>query len=123
MTWEAFWAMYPRKVSRKMAEKAWLKLSTIEQDQALEALPVHIKYWDSLNTEQEYIPHASTWLNQARFEDEIAIPVPKADKPTVAWWSSEHLILAKGRELNLLPRPGESIWDFKARLSEKLKAA
>lgn len=116
-----FWKQYPRKVSRKMAEKAWLKLSTTEQDQALEALPTHIKYWQTTNTEKEFIPHASTWLNQARYEDELEIPQPK--KEIVAWWGSESLILAKGREMNLQPRPGESIWDFKGRILEKLRSA
>ena len=118
---EQFWQAYPRKVSRKMAEKAWQKLSTTEQHQAIEALPVHIRYWDQTGTSKEFIPHASTWLNQARYEDELEMPQPKA--ATIAWWSSESLIIAKGQELNLQPRPGESIHEFKGRVADKLRAA
>ena len=121
MTWETFWQLYPRKVSRKMAEKAWLKLSTTEQQQALSALPTHIKYWEQSGTAKEYIPHASSWLNQARYEDELEMPQPKS--AAVAWWGSESLIIGKGRELNLEPRPGESIHEFKSRVADKLRSA
>jgi len=124
MSFTEFWNLYPRKVSRKMAEKAWCRLNTIEQQQAIETLPVHIKYWDQLGTAKEYIPHATTWLNQARYEDEIEMPQPKQQpQTTVAWWASESLIIAKGRDVNLMPRPGESIHEFKGRVADKLRAA
>jgi hypothetical protein len=44
-------------------------------------------------------------------------------KDDVAWWGSEPLILAKGREVNLEPRPGESIHEFKGRVVDKLRSA
>lgn len=36
------------------------------------------------------------------------------------WWSNESGILAKGCEVKLLPRPGESMSNFKARINERL---
>lgn len=32
------------------------------------------------------------------------------------WWQSESSILAKGKELNLLPKPGETLQNFKGRV-------
>ena len=117
-----FWNLYPRKVSRMMAEKAWRKLTPAEQQEALSALPNHIAYWNACDTEKQFIPHATTFLNQQRFYDEIELPQPK-QKTDVAWWGSEQLILTKGREVNLAPRPGESIHEFKGRIVEKLRSA
>ena len=121
MEFNDFWQLYPRKVSRKMAEKAWLKLSAAEQQQALSALPVHILYWDKAGTAKEYIPHASTWLNQARYEDELEMPQPKG--ATIAWWQSDELIIAKGQELGISPRPGETMAQFKSRVADKLRVS
>lgn len=36
------------------------------------------------------------------------------------WWSTDQSILAKGRELSLDPRPGESMAQFKGRVSEAI---
>ncbi len=121
MSFTDFWTLYPRKVSRMMAEKAWIKLSTTEQQAATLAITNHIAYWKACDTDKQFIPHAATWLNQHRWEDEIELPEQK--KPDVAWWGSEQLILAKGNEIGLMPRPGESIWEFKGRIVEKLRSA
>jgi uncharacterized protein YdaU (DUF1376 family) len=44
----------------------------------------------------------------------------KRKNGTPAWWSSDAAIIAKGREVNLAPRPGESIHEFKGRVAERL---
>jgi hypothetical protein len=94
-----FWSMYPRKVSKRAAEKAWLKLTLQEQSDALEALPNHIKYWKLKNTETEYVPHAATWINQGRWEDELDMTVKvKEDK---SWMATEAGIVAKAAELGV----------------------
>ncbi|MBD3812694.1 MAG: hypothetical protein IE917_10790 [Betaproteobacteria bacterium] len=38
----------------------------------------------------------------------------------VPWWSTDQTVLAKGRELGVEPRPGESMGQFKGRLTEKI---
>jgi len=94
-----FWKLYPRKVSKKMAEKAWNRLSKLKQADALEALPNHIQYWKLKNTETEYIPHATTWINQGRWEDELDMTVKvKEDK---SWMATEAGIVAKAAELGV----------------------
>lgn len=75
-----FWQTYPRKVGKKDALKAWSKLTPEQRLKAMEAIPTHVRYWQVCNTESTFIPHASSWLNGWRFEDEIEEPKPKPKK-------------------------------------------
>ena len=70
---EDFWDEYPRKVSKKMASKAWNRLrpDQKEAEQIILALYRCKKQWAQEETEIRFIPHASTWLNQERFNDPI----------------------------------------------------
>ncbi len=70
---EAFWTLYPRKTAKQAAAKAWKKL------QAEEVLQVRIKAAVASHALSDqwtkdggqFIPHAATWLNQKRWEDEL----------------------------------------------------
>jgi hypothetical protein len=73
VNFDDFWQLYPRKVSKRPAMKLWAKMSEVDQERALIALPNHLACWKANGTEKEYIPHPSTWLSQARWEDEIEI--------------------------------------------------
>ena len=98
-TFNDFWSLYPRKVSKRVAEKSWNKLSPLEQAGALEALPNHIEYWKLKQTATEFIPHPATWLNQGRWEDELDMTVVvKEDK---SWMATEAGIVAKAAELGV----------------------
>lgn len=69
MTFDDFWSIYPRRVAKKAARKAWEKLSADQRRQAYEALPNHARMF--ANRAMEHVPHAATWLNGERWEDEI----------------------------------------------------
>lgn len=71
---EDFWEEYPRKVGKKMARIAWGRIKPNQQlsEKIIKALYNQNKAWTEKGTEMDYIPHASTWLNQERWEDEIA---------------------------------------------------
>jgi hypothetical protein len=98
-TFNEFWVLYPRKISKRVAEKSWSKMTPQEQSDALEALPNHLEYWKIKNTETEYIPHPATWLNQGRWEDELDMTVKvKEDK---SWMATEAGIVAKAAELGV----------------------
>jgi len=119
---DEFWDLYPRKVSKRVAQRKFELLTKAEQQQALEALPNHIKYWKSKNTEMEFIPHASTWLGQYRFEDEIVIEEPKANKrPELPWYSSEELTIKKAQEIGVQAYAGEGWQQWRARISQRIK--
>lgn len=70
---EEFWKVYPRKVSKAPAFKAWQK--GIDESDAFMSRQVisdiekrtRMKYWPFDKTK---IPHAATWINQRRWEDE-----------------------------------------------------
>ena len=85
---EVIWKMYPRKVAKRVAERSWSKLSTGEKNAALEAMSNHLEYWKRSDTQKEFIPHLSTWLNQGRWEDELEMPESK-NNIKVSWWTSE----------------------------------
>jgi len=120
MEFNLFWAQYPRKVGKLTARRSWEKLSQENQQKALEAIVDHRKYWVAKGTDWEFIPHASTWLNQERFEDELVIEQKENKRPPLPWYASDELTLAKGRELGLNPYAGESFAQFRARLSSKI---
>jgi len=68
-----FWAAYPNKKAKQDAEKAWLK---VKPDDELSAkiigalgLQIYSEAW--VKDGGAFIPHASTWLNGRRWEDEI----------------------------------------------------
>jgi len=120
MEFNLFWAQYPKKVGKLTARRSWEKLSQENQQKALEAIVEHRKYWVAKGTDWEFIPHASTWLNQERFEDELVIEQKENKRPPLPWYANDELTLAKGRELGLNPYAGESFAQFRARLSAKI---
>jgi len=63
---DEFWKVYPRKESKIAAEKFWLKFTPDEQSKAI--TDCQKRYEQS---ERKFIPHASTYLNGKRWEDEI----------------------------------------------------
>ena len=67
-----FWLMYPRRVARKDAVRAWCRLSSAEQVAALTGLVGWRREW-LRRDELQYVPHPATWLNGARWEDELPV--------------------------------------------------
>lgn len=122
MMFETFWDLYPRKVSKRVAQRKFEALRKEEQELALKALPNHIKYWKTKNTEMEFIPHAATWIGQYRFEDEIVIEEPKQNKkPPLPFYATEELTLQKAREVGITPYAGEGWAALRMRISNKIK--
>lgn len=71
---ETWYKLYPRKVSRWNAEKAWNKLSENQRILALEWIKKYIIYWKKKGTQKEFIPHPATWLdiNDQRWNDDLS---------------------------------------------------
>lgn len=69
-----WWELYPRKVGKQAAIKAWKKLNDNEKERALAALPAHVKQGDWQKEGGKFIPHPATWLNGRRWEDELREP-------------------------------------------------
>jgi len=63
-----FWNLYPIKKSKAPAKKKWDKLKVT--DDLFAKINTHLST-AYLNTDKQYIPHATTYLNQERWNDEV----------------------------------------------------
>lgn len=87
---ERFWTMYPRKTNRVAAVRAWDKLRPDldlcnVMSKALRA-QIKMPQWQ----DGQHIPHPSTWLNGARWTDEIPRGIepetPKREERRAGGW-------------------------------------
>lgn len=79
---EDFWKVYPRRVSKQTALKAWMKLKADETltGKIVEDVRRRIEgEWRGRDV--QYIPHPATYLNQRRWEDEGE----QASEPVREW--------------------------------------
>lgn len=70
-----FWSVYPRKVAKQTAVKAWGKTGANDSQALTDTIIADVKRrvdseWKGKDV--QYIPHPSTYLNQRRWEDETA---------------------------------------------------
>ncbi len=71
MNFDIFWGFYPRKIKKKDAKKMWDRLTQENKQKALDAIVKHKEHWEDIGTEIQYIPHAASWLNGERWDDEF----------------------------------------------------
>ena len=69
-----FWKIYPRKVAKVAAQRSWKRLKVKDIDDIFKVYKEHLIRWRG--TEIQFVPHASTWINQRRWEDELE-PLPE----------------------------------------------
>jgi hypothetical protein len=67
---DVFWNLYPRKVGKKPAKACWHKLKIEEKALAVERLKLWMQADQWHREDGKFIPHASTYLQQRRWEDE-----------------------------------------------------
>lgn len=81
-----FWYRYPRKQGKLEAQRAWSRLSAADRAAALQRMPAQVAQWQLSGTQRRFIPHASTWLNQRRWEDELQdLDAPLTDLGQCDW--------------------------------------
>jgi len=81
---ERFWAVYPRKVGKQKCRQIWkrLKPSAELTEQIIKAVQAYKRTDQWQEDNGKFIPHPATWLNQGRWEDEIAVkPEPQKGDP------------------------------------------
>jgi len=116
---DEFWSLYPRKIAKAAARKAWAKLSAEQQLMAAKAINTHCEYWKAKETELEFIPHASSWLNGERYEDEIVIE-PRREKSDKKWMFTNEGIEAKARELGVIGNGYDTYQTLKEKCLKKI---
>lgn len=84
---ETFWTAYPRKDSKAQARKAFAKVNApLETLLCAVAAQREGEQWR--RDGGQFIPYASTWLNQRRWEDEA--PAQQVDNAESVGWQREN---------------------------------
>ena len=68
-----FWQLYPKKLAKQDAVKAWDKIQLTDDlfQKIIQAVTVHKLSADWKKENGKFIPYPATWLNASRWEDEI----------------------------------------------------
>jgi len=91
VSFDDFWNVYPRKTDKAKAKKVWDKLKI--DDDLFQSISNHC-LTAFIGTEKKFIPHATTYLNNKRWEDEIiadekAVKQSENDAAIEAWARGE----------------------------------
>lgn len=78
---ERFWSVYPRKVGKKAALKAWEKAIRDADPETI--IFAAERYAATPNREARFTAHPTTWLNQGRWDD-VAEDVAPVQAPQLA---------------------------------------
>lgn len=88
---DEWYSLYPRKVNRGHAEKAWSKVATSDEliNTMIAALKLQRENPEWRKENGAFCPHPATWLNGKRWMDEVvgeqASALPFAHKPWAAF--------------------------------------
>jgi len=82
--WEVFfnhfWDAYPRRVAKPAAKRAMKKAyQTGNRDAIIDGTRAWCQFWGDSQTEEQFIPHPSTFLNQDRYLDVPPTLAPKKE--------------------------------------------
>ncbi len=96
-SFQQFWSNYPKRVARKEAWKAWLKLKPDAEllDRILTALDWQVRQPDWTKANRQYMPYPASYLNAERWTDEPPCLVQADHVETHTEWRNR--ILAEAR--------------------------
>ena len=104
-TFEQWWSMYPVKVGKATARKAYRK-AALRHDDLTGKLQAYLQH-RARHEDQGWlpnIPHPTTWLNQERWDDR---PVPTTDRSKPTAEQRFRQTIAMGQQLMDAPAQGE----------------
>ena len=120
---ERFWKIYPRKVSKFSARLKYQQIvKTYDKDKLYHQLEKFVAHCEAEETQQTFICHCTTFLNQRRFldyedikiEDIKKVSKTTKDKPK---WMHDKEILSKQNELRV-----SSSWSTENEPKKQFKA-
>ena len=84
LSFDRFWKIYPKRVGRKPSRAAFERAlrTGVELDRILAGA---IAYRDDARRDPGYTLNPLTWLNQARWEDEMQVDSPSAEMSATDW--------------------------------------
>lgn len=68
---ETIWKLYPRKVAKGAAWRAWQKMMQSPEPPTLDTLTTAIDLYAKSITEMRYCAHMATWIGQQRWLDDV----------------------------------------------------
>ena len=91
-----FWAQYPNKAGKVNASKSWQKkalhTNLALRDTVMSALALHRTLPQWTKDGGQYVPHATTWLNQERYLDDVQpggqAGVAQQSQGAGDWWTA-----------------------------------
>ena len=92
---DEFWSIYPRKVKKVDARKAWrtVRRRKVPADRILAAVSAQVRAWRDADKDLEYVPYPATWLRAGSYDDQL-------EKPGT---SVRHLRSVDGRPVQAIP--------------------
>lgn len=78
---DAFWSVYPRKVAKGHARKAFEKACKLADVTEIVIAAGKFAY-AMQDTEKQYVPHPTTWLNGERWDDDFDDVAPQSKSNT-----------------------------------------
>lgn len=86
---DTFWALVPRRVGKKAAERAWRAIERRGESQdAIDGMRAYALAFAQSGTDLKYVPHPSTWLNRRGWEDDLLAVFP-SQKPQMTEWEQK----------------------------------
>ena len=70
-TFDRFYSLYPRKIKKDNASKAFNRIPAKYLKDLFDGLNAYIRYWKDGEVGEEFIPHASSWLNAKQWNDTV----------------------------------------------------
>lgn len=72
ISFDKFYASYPRKIGKEAARKSFSKIKESEYETIIRSVAEFSQFHENRGTEKQYIPHPATWLNGRRWEDDLS---------------------------------------------------
>ena len=86
-----FWEVYPRKVGKQAARKAFDKIPASVYPKIVPAVEAQKQGYQWTKEDGRYIPNPATWLNQGRWDDEVQAEPLKTSNPFLKMLMEEGL--------------------------------
>lgn len=116
---DKFYAAYPKKKTPADARKAWAQTAQIRPpiEVILTAISAACESEQWRENNGKYIPYPATWLRGECWNDEQEVQIANPTVKQEAWLASDEKTIQHGQKIGIPPRPGESMYDYKQRLS------
>ena len=111
------WSIYPKKVAKVPAQRAWSRLSEDKRRIAID----DIAKGRYNGTEKAYIPNAATYLNQERWEDEIIEQPRQKEEWELMPREDDNLVVWAKKHGFPPPNDLDTYFQYRQKLTQKIK--